>query len=178
MSSLHPSTLGSTQGTPSKENVVQLSVLFMTAATVTLAGIGGLYYAFACSVMPGLRATDDATFVSAISRINGAIQNPVFALSFFGAFIFLTGAVATSWMNGLASTLAVGLAWVCYTATLVITFGVNIPLNNRLGQAAGSGQTAAARKSFERRWTRGNIYRAWLSLTAMVALCAGWAALA
>ena len=156
---------------------MQMTVLFMTAATIALAGIGGLYYAFACSVMPGLRATDDATFVSAMTRINGATQNPAFAVSFFGAFVFITGAVAFSWMNGLASTLAAGLAWACYTATLLITFGLNIPLNNRLGKAAGSGQTAAARKSFERRWTRWNVHRAWLSLTALGALCAGWAAL-
>ncbi|WP_426989356.1 hypothetical protein [Pseudarthrobacter sp. Y6] len=51
----------------------------------------GLYYSFACSVMPGLRATDDATFVSAMSRINAAIQNPVSALSFVGAFLALAG---------------------------------------------------------------------------------------
>jgi hypothetical protein len=31
--------------------------------------------------MPELRATDDATFVSAMSRMNAAIQNPVFALA-------------------------------------------------------------------------------------------------
>lgn len=77
--------------------------LLMTASTVALAGIGGLYYSYACSVMPGLRATDDATFVHAMSRINIAIQNPVFALSFFGAFVFLAGSAAFSWASGLGS---------------------------------------------------------------------------
>lgn len=154
---------------------MQVITLLLTAATVALAGIGGLYYAYACSVMPGLRSTDDATFVSAMSRINTAIQNPVFALSFFGAFLSLTGAVAYSFFNGLGSALPVALAWAFYTATLVITIGVNIPLNNRLGQAARSGHAAAARKSFEQRWTRWNIHRTWLSLAALVALSAAWA---
>lgn len=150
--------------------------LLMTAATVALAGIGGLYYSYACSVMPGLRATDDATFVSAMSRINTAIQNPMFALSFVGAFLALAGSAAFSWANGLASALPLSVALACYAATLVITFGVNIPLNNGLGQAV-SEHAAAARKSFERRWTRWNIHRTWLSLAALVALSMAWAAL-
>lgn len=155
---------------------MQAITLLMTAATVTLAGIGGLYYSFACSVMPGLRATEDGTFVSAMSRINGAIQNPVFALGFFGAFISLTGAAAYSSLNGLDSALPVGIAWALYTATLVITFAVNIPLNNGLAQGEGSGQ-AAARKAFEQKWTRWNLHRTWLSMASLVALSAGWAAL-
>lgn len=150
--------------------------LMMTAATVTLAGVGGLYYSFACSVMPGLKATEDGTFVIVMSRINIAIQNPVFALGFFGAFFSLTGAAVYLSVNGLDSALPVGLAWAFYTASLVITFAVNIPLNNGLEQAAGSGQ-AAARKVFEQKWTRWNLHRTWLSLASLVALCAGWAVL-
>lgn len=155
---------------------MQTITLLMTAATITLAGIAGLYYSFACSVMPGLRGTDDATFVSAMSRINAAIQNPVFALSFFGAFLSLTAAAAYSWANSLDSAVPVSMAWAFYTATLAITFGANIPLNNRLGQAARSGDTAEARQSFERRWTRWNIHRTWVSLAALVALSVAWAA--
>ncbi|MDR6414525.1 anthrone oxygenase family protein [Pseudarthrobacter sulfonivorans] len=151
--------------------------LLMSAATVALAGIGGLYYSYACSVMPGLRAVDDATFVSAMSRINTAIQNPVFALSFVGAFLALMGATAYSWAMGLDSALPASVALACYTATLAITFGVSIPLNNRLGHAAAAGETAIGRKSFERPWTRWNIHRTWLSLAALVALCVAWASL-
>ncbi|MCO4263943.1 DUF1772 domain-containing protein [Pseudarthrobacter sp. MDT3-26] len=140
---------------------MEVITLLMTAATVALAGIGGLYYSYACSVMPGLRATDDATFVSAMSGINTAIQNPVFALSFVGAFLALAGSAAFSWADGLASALPLSVSLACYTATLVITFAANIPLN----------------KSFERRWTRWNIHRTWLSLAALVALSVAWAAL-
>jgi hypothetical protein len=42
----------------SKGNVMEFITALMTLATVTLAGIGGLYYPYACSVMPGLRGTD------------------------------------------------------------------------------------------------------------------------
>ena len=143
---------------------MEVITLLMTAATVALAGIGGLYYSYACSVMPGLRAMDDATFVNAMSRINTAIQNPVFALSFVGAFLALAGAAAFSWADGLDSALPVSVALACYTATLVITFGVNIPLNNGLDRPPRPEMPRAGRKSFERRWTRWNIHRTWLSL--------------
>lgn len=156
---------------------MQVITLLLTAATVALAGISGLYYAYACSVMPGLRATDDATFVSAMSRINSAIQNPVFALSFFGAFLALAAATVYSWANGLGSAVPVTAALAFYTATLVITMGVNIPLNNQLDQAVRSGQAGTARTSFEGRWTRWNIHRTWLSLASLVALSASWASL-
>lgn len=151
--------------------------LLLSAATVTLAGIGGLYYSYACSVMPGLRSTDDATFVRAMSRINSAIQNPVFALSFFGAFLSLAAASAFSWGNGLGSAAPVSVALACYTATMAITFCVNIPLNNQLAAAARPGDAAAGRRSYENRWTRWNLHRTWLSLAGVVALSVAWAAL-
>lgn len=150
--------------------------LLMTASTVALAGIGGLYYSYACSVMPGLRATDDATFVRAMSRINIAIQNPVFAMSFFGAFLFLAGSAAFAWAGGLGSAVPVSVALACYTATLGITFGVNIPLNNQLGRAGGL-DPAAARRAFEQRWAQWNVARMLLCMAALVSLSLGWAAL-
>ena len=156
---------------------MEFITVLMTAATVALAGVGGLYYSYACSVMPGLRTTDDSTFVSAMSRINTAIQNPVFALSFVGAFFALAGAATFSWANGLGSALPASIALACYTATLAITFGVSIPLNNRLGHAAAAGDAAIGRKSFERPWTRWNIHRTWLSMAALVALSSAWASL-
>ena len=156
---------------------MEVITVLMTAATVALAGIGGLYYSVACSVMPGLRATDDENFVCAMTRINAAIQNPIFALSFFGAFVSLAGAAIFSVGNGLGSAVPVSVALGCYTATLVITFGFNIPLNNGLGRAADAGDAAVARLAFERAWTRWNFHRTWLSLASLVALSIGWASL-
>ena len=123
-----------------------LITLLMTAATVALAGIGGLYYSYACSVMPGLRAVDDATFVNAMTRINTAIQNPVFALSFAGAFVALAGASACSWLNGLNSALPASVALACYTATLLITFGKSIPFEQRPGTCRTGGKCRGGQK--------------------------------
>ncbi|WP_374113228.1 anthrone oxygenase family protein [Pseudarthrobacter sulfonivorans] len=62
------------------------------------------------------------------------------------------------------------VALTCYTATLAITFGVNIPFINGLSRAAAAGDTSAGGKSFERRWTLWNIHRTWLSFAALVSV--------
>ncbi|MGH3838754.1 MAG: hypothetical protein ACRDSG_06445 [Pseudonocardiaceae bacterium] len=56
----------------------------LVAATLATGLQAGLYYAFAVSVMPGLRRIDDRAFVEAMQQINVAIINPWFFLSFFG----------------------------------------------------------------------------------------------
>jgi uncharacterized membrane protein len=52
-----------------------LDDVVLVAATVTMGLIAGLFYAYACSVMLGLRQTDARTFVYAMQRINVAILN-------------------------------------------------------------------------------------------------------
>jgi uncharacterized membrane protein len=68
----------------------------------------------------------------------------------------------------------VSIVFACYTAPLVITVGVNMPLNFGLGSASTAQHAAVGKEFFERRWTRWNIYRAWPSLAALVAVCIAW----
>lgn len=150
-------------------------VFLLTVSSLTLAGIGGLYYAFACSIMPGLKRVDDAAFVSTMSRINVAIQNLWFALSFVGAFLALGGTAIYAWLNGLSTAIPATAAWVLYSITLVITARINIPLNNRLDEDAKTMDAATARSSFEGPWTRWNVHRSWISFAALLCLCAAWA---
>lgn len=81
--------------TPSVESraVDSAPGLALGAAMLAMGLIAGLFYAYACSVMPGLARTDDRALVDAMQQINEAILNPVFALSFFGAPV-LTAAAA------------------------------------------------------------------------------------
>ncbi|EQD82634.1 hypothetical protein N599_29655 [Saccharopolyspora erythraea D] len=59
----------------------------LIAATITTGLIAGLFYAFACSVMPALRGTDARTFIDVMQRVNRAILNGWFAAAFAGAFL-------------------------------------------------------------------------------------------
>ncbi|MCM2423417.1 anthrone oxygenase family protein [Streptomyces sp. RKAG293] len=139
----------------------------LVAATLTTGLIAGLYYGFACAVMPGLRRTGDRTFVDAMRWINVRILNGWFALGFGGSLVLtvLAGALhlpgdapdgPLPWIGGAAAL---------YVLTLVSTFAVNIPLNDELAAAgdpgsAGASALAAVRERFETRWVRWNLLRA------------------
>ena len=62
-----------------------MSTVVLVAALVAAGLIAGLFYAYACSVLPGLARGDDKTFVEGMRGINVAIINPVFMLTFLGA---------------------------------------------------------------------------------------------
>jgi len=64
----------------------------LVAATITAGLMAGLLYAYACSVMIGLSRTDDRTFVDVMQRINLAIVNGWFFVTFFGALVFTAAA--------------------------------------------------------------------------------------
>ncbi len=71
-----------------------------------------------------------------------------------------------------------GLPWivaglVLYVAVLVITFRINVPLNDRLaaaGTPATPADAAAARAAFEGAWVRWNVVRAVCSTAAFGSL--------
>ncbi|MBB2941029.1 putative membrane protein [Actinoplanes lutulentus] len=136
-------------------------------AVVLLGLMAGLFYAYAGSVMPGLRRADDRTVVDAMQKINIAIQNPLFLLIFLGALV-ATGVAAVQ--HDFEPALIA--AFLLYAATLLITFALNIPLNNRL--AAGDlADASAVREAFLEPWIRWNTVR---TVTSVAAFLAGvWA---
>jgi uncharacterized membrane protein len=144
-------------------------------AAIVAAGLqAGTYYVWACGVMPGLARADDRTFVTALNQMNQAIVNPVFMLTFLGAPILAAAAVATG-TPAVRPWLIAGLALA--VATVAITVGGNIPLNDALGRVTSTTDTdlAAGRAAFETAWLRWNVLRTLTSTAALAIL--GWAAL-
>ncbi|MCJ1698753.1 MULTISPECIES: anthrone oxygenase family protein [Rathayibacter] len=137
-----------------------LLVPLLLAALVTNGLAAGFFYAFACAVMPGLSRTDDRAFVSAMTAINAAVQNPLFALSFVGSGLSSAAALVAALAGGAgaATTSAVAGALALAVLQYVVTFGRSIPLNLRLDRAAG-GPLSDARRGFERAWVRANTAR-------------------
>ncbi|VVJ19118.1 integral-membrane protein [Amycolatopsis camponoti] len=131
-----------------------MSTVVLVAALVAAGLLAGLFYAYACSVMPGLARGDDKTFVEAMRGINVAIVNPVFMLTFLGAP--LLAGVAIFLNPGPRPWVIAGFA--CLVAVLVITGALNIPLNNAL--ESGGDDFAVVRAHFEAAWVRWNVLRA------------------
>ena len=140
----------------------------LVATVLTTGLMAGIYLAFSLAVMPGLRASDDDTFVRTMRAMNRAIVNPVFFLVFLGPLLLGMIAVLSRLPDGDGlEQAAVGL--LLYVATLVITAAVSVPLNNALDEAPGDALSAEVRARFEQRWVRWNLVRTALAAAAFLA---------
>jgi uncharacterized membrane protein len=143
----------------------------LIAATITMGLVAGVFFAWANAIMPGLRRTDDRTFVGTFQAVDRAIINPLFMACFFGALV-LTGLAAGLHINvGDGSVLPwAAAAFVLYLSAVIITVAVNVPLNDAI-KAAGNpdraDDLAAVRRRFnEPRWAGWNVVRALVSAAA------------
>ena len=146
----------------------------LVVATVTMGLMAGLFCAFAYSVMPGLGQTDGRTFVDAMQRINVAILNGWFFIIFIGALVFtaVTGVLHLR-DDGRTVLPWIVAAFVLYVAVLLITGGINVPLNNELVAAGAPDRITdldGVRERFEATWVRWNIGRAVASTAAFGSL--------
>ncbi|HEY3895263.1 MAG TPA: anthrone oxygenase family protein [Pseudonocardiaceae bacterium] len=136
----------------------------LVAATLTMGLVAGLFFTFAMSVMPGLGRTGDRTFVEAMQQINVAILNIWLAISLAGAPLLTLLAAALHLTADRRSVLPwIAAALALYLVALVITIGINIPLNDALAAAGSPNQIAdlaAVRGGFEQVWVRWNVVRA------------------
>ena len=149
----------------------------LVAATITLGLSAGLFYTYSASVMLGLGRSDDRTFVQAMQNMNVAIINPWFMAHFLGALLFAAVAVALHLPRDGRPVLPwIAAALVFYLVAVVVTFAVNVPLNDQLETARGADTAealAAARAQFEAAWVRWNIVRTVASTAALASVA--WA---
>jgi len=137
----------------------------LVAAAMTMGIVTGVFQLYAYAIMPGLRRTDDRTFVGAFQQIDRAIINPWFMFSFFGASVFTGLASVLQLDEGAGSVLPwTAAAFVLYLAVVVITIAISVPLNDSIkaaGEPAQIADLAAVRKRFDEvKWVRWNLVRA------------------
>jgi uncharacterized membrane protein len=145
----------------------------LAGATLTTGLMAGVFFAYTCSVMPGLGATDDRTLIGAMQSINRKILNGWFLTAFLGAVLLLAVAAVASLSRGGPVLFWTVAALVCYLVTLGVTMGLNVPLNDRLeaaGPVDGIGDLAEVRAWFEATWVRWNLVRTLSSVAAFACL--------
>jgi uncharacterized membrane protein len=156
---------------------IQLSSTVLAAAVLVMGLMAGVFGLWAHTIMPGLRHTDDRTFVGAFQSLDRAIINPWFMAAFFGALV-LTGLAAVLHLSGDKRNVLpwIGTAFVLYLVAVVITLAVNVPLNDAIkaaGDPARIGDLAAVRRHFdEARWSAWNLVRTLTSTAAFGCLVA------
>lgn len=147
----------------------------LIGATLTM-GIGaGVYLLYAFAIMPGLRRTDDRTFVGAFQGIDTAVVGPFLAVFFVAPLVLAILAAALYRSEG--SVLAwIGVAVLLQVVMAVVTVTINVPLNDAIKSAGHPSEITdivVVRKQFnEPRWVQANLVRA---LGATVASgCLAW----
>ena len=134
--------------------------MLLVAAIVSVGLMGGLFYGWTVSVIPGLKGVTDRNYIATMQSINVKIINPAFVLVFMGTPLIL-GASAVAEFRGGNERRAFVLAAAAATyivGVLGVTVGGNIPLNDALDTFdLGAATDAAARErrqSYEGRWNR------------------------
>ena len=149
-----------------------LRAITLLGATMTMGLAAGVFALYAHTIMPGLKKTDDRTFVTAFQSLDRAIMNPWFrGGAFLGALIFTIAATLTHLGEDALPWIAGAL--VLYLVAVAITFAVNVPLNDAL-KAAGAPDSitdlAGVRERFnEALWVRWNLVRT-IACTAAFAI--------
>lgn len=152
--------------------VSSLSTAALIGALLATGLTAGLLFAFAHTVMPGLRTLGDVEFLRAFQRIDAAISNPWMGLAFAGSPLLTLAALVLHLSQGGPVVLWLGVALALIVATIGITGAVNLPRNVRIQSAAPAFAGAAAlREHFEGPWVRWNVVRTLTSIGSGLCLC-------
>ncbi len=146
---------------------VRLTSLAISILAAAL--ISGFFYAYYCSVMPGLAATDPESAIKAMQGINAVVRNGTFAFSFFGTLAFggfsvilLIGCGGRPLAFALLGTAIYGVG------AFLVTLLYSIPLNEALASAAPTPETAARIwNDFLEPWVFWNTLRMLMSVLAL-----------
>jgi uncharacterized membrane protein len=164
-----------TMGAPTRAD--RKAELVLAAAVIAMGLMAGLFFFSSIAVMPALTAADDRTLVDAMQQMIDKIENPAFFLAFLGAPALAIAALIQARRSGSSRTaawIAAGLA--LYTAMVVVTFAVHIPLNEELKQAGDPARIenlAAVRDDFVTPWVAWDIVRTLATTAAFGSLA--WA---
>ncbi|MGI5243663.1 DUF1772 domain-containing protein [Dactylosporangium sp. CA-139066] len=148
--------------------------VLLILAVVCMGLMAGLFWGFDISVMPGLGDSDDRTFITAMQHINADIENGLFGLVFAGGLL-VPGAAAVVLLvqKRRGAALWTAVATVAYFIVLILTMGVEVPLNNQLANAGPVDKIAdlhKVRADFEGVWVTVNHFRTLLCTIAVAAL--------
>ncbi|MEU6250537.1 DUF1772 domain-containing protein [Glycomyces sp. NPDC047010] len=165
-----------TPNTPARPTGHPLRTAVLLLATLTTGLTAGVYTDWSNTIMPGLGEVDDRTFVGAFQALDTAITNPLFlGVEFTGSLLLIALALVLHLRSGQRAVLVwLSVALAAYLVSVVITMGVNEPLNTEIRSVTELGTdadfTAARALLDEARWTAWNTVRALVTVAAFGSL--------
>ncbi len=125
---------------------MQKLALPMALISILLTGaVFGFFYAWVCSTMWGLDATDPRIAIAAMQAMNESVRNAVFFPAFFltPAALFLTALFSQH--NRPAAWLFAGAGATYALGGMILTVSVNVPMNTALSALVVPDDIGAAR---------------------------------
>jgi uncharacterized membrane protein len=116
--------------------MARLLVPMSMLSLLSIGAIFGFFYAWVCSTMWGLDATDPRVAIKAMQAMNASVRNPVFFPAFFltPVILGLTAFIAARQNCRRSAALFAASAVVYFTGALLVTALVNVPMNDALAQ--------------------------------------------
>ncbi len=131
---------------------------------LSIGAIFGFFYAWICSTMWGLDATDPRTAIAAMQAMNASVRNAVFFPAFFMTpFILGATAIFAAQKAQRKSAILFGLAAILYFGgAFLATAMINVPMNEALAEVSISADINAARsiwQDYSANWQVWNVLR-------------------
>jgi uncharacterized membrane protein len=145
----------------------------LALALLATAWSAGFFWSWSFSVMPGLDRAAPEAAIAAMRSINAAIRTPGFAFVFFGpAILALLAAALAGFAGQRVVVIGAALAAGIYLAgVILVTFAVNLPLNDGLAAASLTEGTAVPIwRDYSAAWTWWNHLRTGAATLAFLCL--------
>lgn len=127
--------------------MVRLLLPMSMLSLLSIGAIFGFFYAWVCSTMWGLDATEPRIAISAMQAMNASVRNPIFFPAFFLTPLILaaTSYVAASQLQRQPAVLFGVAAGVYVVGAFLVTATVNVPMNEALAEVVVPTDAEAAR---------------------------------
>lgn len=153
--------------------IARLLIPMSMLSLLSIGAIFGFFYAWVCSTMWGLDATDPRVAITAMQAMNASVRNAVFFPAFFLTPVLLALTAAIAWSrNCRRSAILFGASAIVYfVGAFVVTAAINVPMNEALAQVTVPTDTEAARRiwqDYTTSWQTWNIVRTLVSGVALM----------
>ena len=146
--------------------------IFAIVSMVSTGAIFGFFYAYYCSVMWGLDASDPRSAIHAMQNINQSVRNPAFFPAFFLTPVLILIAAAFAYFADRPIWWFVAGAMIYIAGSAVLTNMTNVPLNAWLAEIKTPQDMEAAREiwsQYSAKWQGWNLIR--MIASAMTLVC-------
>jgi len=156
---------------------MNLTKILTLAALVGTAMIGGVCFCFGTAIMGSLQRMPGGQGATAMNLINVRIQNPLFLLIFMGtAFVCIALGIIALVKDSPGKWWLVAGAALYLVGVIVVSFAINIPLNDKLAAIDPNSAAGAAEwTKYLANWNPANNVRTLTAALAVIAFGLGLA---